>query len=71
MNARNGSKLNRLEQLLPEGLLVVAAWMEKKGYYRSLRSQYVAAGWLEQPVRGVFRRPRGTITWEQVVVSLQ
>jgi len=71
MNARNGSKLNRLEQLLPEGLLVDAAWMEKKGYYRSLRSQYVAAGWLEQPVRGVFRRPRGTISWEQVVVSLQ
>ena len=45
MSVRNAGKLNRLEQLLPEGLLVDAAWMEKKGYYRSLRSQYVAAGW--------------------------
>ena len=71
MSVHNGNKLNRLEKLLPEGLLVDAAWMEKQGYYRSLRSQYVVAGWLEQPARGVFRRPRGTLSWEQVVISLQ
>ena len=33
--------------------------------------QYVASGWLEQPARGVFRRPQGTVSWEQVVISLQ
>ena len=71
MSVRNSKKLNWLEQLLPEGLLVDAKWLESKGYYRSLRSQYVEAGWLKQPVRGVFLRPRGTISWEQVVVSLQ
>jgi len=37
------------------------------GYYRSQRSQ-VSAGWLEQPARGVFCRPRGVVIWEQVVV---
>jgi hypothetical protein len=71
MNVQNGNKLNQLERALPEGLLVDAAWMEARGYYRSLRSHYVAAGWLEQPARGVFRRPRGSVGWEQVVVSLQ
>lgn len=64
-------KLHHLQQKLPEGLLVDAAWMEAHGYSRSLRSQYVASGWLEQPARGVFRRPRGALAWEHVVISLQ
>jgi hypothetical protein len=71
MSVRNGSKLNRLERALPEGLLVDASWLERHGYYRSQRSQYVFAGWLEQPARGVFCRPRGVVSWEQVVISLQ
>lgn len=65
-------KLNQLYGDLPEGLLADAAWLEREGYYRSLRSQYVASGWLRQPVRGVFSRSRGEeIEWEQVIVSLQ
>ena len=71
MAKRIGSKLNRLEHELPEGLLVTARWMSEHGYSTALRTQYVAAGWLEQPVRGVFRRPRGSIGWQQVVISLQ
>lgn len=71
MSAQNKGKLNRLEQELPEGLLVDAAWLEKQGYYGSLRKKYVASGWLEQPTRSVYRRPRGTLAWQQVVISLQ
>ena len=64
-------KLNRLQSELPEGLLVDAAWLEAKGYSSSLRSQYVSAGWLDQPTRRVYRRSRGPLQWEQVVTSLQ
>lgn len=71
MTVQRGKKLNWLERALPEGLIVDAAWLEKHGYSRSLRHQYVSAGWLEQPARGVYRRPRGHSSWEQVVVSLQ
>jgi len=71
MTVQSGNKLNWLERELPEGLLVDAAWLEAHGYSRSLRSQYVAAGWLEQPTRGVYRRSRGSLSWEQVVISLQ
>ncbi len=71
MTERNSKKLNWLEQNLPEGLLVTASWMTRQGYSSSLRTQYVAAGWLEQPARSVFRRSRGTLRWEQVVISLQ
>jgi hypothetical protein len=71
MAVSDRGKLNRLERTLPEGLLVDAAWMERHGYSTSLRSHYVAGGWLTQPVRGTYKRPRGRLTWENVVVSLQ
>lgn len=64
-------KLNWLEKELPEGLLVDAAWLTKHGFSTSLRTQYVQKGWLEQPARRVFRRPRGKLGWQQVVISLQ
>jgi hypothetical protein len=60
-----------LLQALPEGLLVDAHWLERRGIYPSLRNRYVASGWLEQPARGVYWRPRGALRWQQVVTSLQ
>jgi hypothetical protein len=64
-------KINRIQQEIPEGLLVDAAWLNKHGYSTSLRSQYVSAGYLEHPAHGVYRRPRGDMTWEHAVISLQ
>ena len=71
MITHKGGKLNRLERLLPEGLLVDAAWLERQGYSRALRHQYVSSGWLVQPVRGVYHRHRSISSWEQIVISLQ
>lgn len=65
------SKLNRLQHLLPEGMVVDAAWLERHGYSRGLRSQYVSAGWLNSPARRVYRRGDSALTWEQVILSLQ
>jgi hypothetical protein len=67
----NDRPLNRLERELPEGVLVDTAWLKEHGYSRQLLSHYVSAGWLDQPARGVYRRPRGSLTWQQLVVSLQ
>lgn len=71
MSEQIGKKLNSLDRLLPEGLLVDANLLEEHGIYGSLRHKYITSGWLEQPARGVFRRPRGQLSWEQVVISLQ
>jgi hypothetical protein len=71
MAKQRRKKLNRLERYLPEGLLVDARWLTRHGYSTSLRSQYVAAGWLKQPARGVYCRMRGSLSWQQVVISLQ
>lgn len=70
MTVQKYNKLNQLQRILPEGLLVEAQWLEHAGYSRSLRSQYVSSGWLVQPARGVFQRPAGAISWQQVVISL-
>ena len=65
------SILNRLMADLPEGLIIDSAWLADRGVSSGLRAYYVKSGWLEQPVRGVYRRPRGPLSWEQVVISLQ
>jgi hypothetical protein len=67
----NQRPLNRLERELPEGVLVDTAWLKKHSYSRQLLSHYVSAGWLDQPVRAVYRRPRGSLSWQQVIISLQ
>ncbi|MEM5585919.1 type IV toxin-antitoxin system AbiEi family antitoxin domain-containing protein [Roseibium sp. AS2] len=71
MAEHSSSLLNRLEKDLPEGLVVDAAWLEERGIASNLRAYYVKSGWLEQPVRSVYRRPRGSLSWQQVVISLQ
>jgi hypothetical protein len=50
---------------------VDSAWLEQRGYYGSLRKKYVNLGWLEQPAHRVYRRPRGALSWEQAIISLQ
>lgn len=72
MTEENTSSLNRLERELPEGLVVDAAWLEALGIASNLRAYYVKKGWLEMITRSVYRRrPRGELTWQQVVISLQ
>lgn len=80
MGQQKHRKLNWLQEHVPEGLLVDAAWLERYGYSRSLRSKYVAHGWLEQVARRVYRRRRAKLPergegvglrWQEVVISLQ
>lgn len=80
MGIQTDRKLNRLQRCLPEGLVVDAAWLERRGYSRALRAKYVKSGWLDPLARGVYRRPpaklRATgaaqrLQWQHVVISLQ
>jgi len=71
MGYEKGEKLNRLQRLLPTGLVVTAAWLNEHGYSSALLGKYVANGWLEQPARGIYRRPAGELLWQHVVISLQ
>ena len=69
---RTKEKLNRLQRLLPDGLLADARWLTERGYPSPLRARYLAGGWLERVGRGVFRRPAPRpVHWQQAVASLQ
>jgi Transcriptional regulator, AbiEi antitoxin, Type IV TA system/Transcriptional regulator, AbiEi antitoxin N-terminal domain len=67
----NKALSNQLAHQLPEGLLVDTPWLKRHGYSRQLVNYYVHAGLLDQLARGVYARQRGTLKWEQVVISLQ
>lgn len=71
MGYEKGEKLNRLQRLLPTGLVVTAAWLNEHDYSSALLRKYVANGWLEQPARGIYRRPAGELLWQHLVISLQ
>lgn len=71
MAGPNATKINRLENELPEGLVVDGPWLEGHGVTRQLRNYYVHSSWLEQPARNVFARSRGPLKWQQIVISLQ
>ncbi len=80
MSYQKRDKLNQLHRCLPEGLIADTAWFSRMGYASSLRSRYVASGWLQPVVRGVFRRPLHTprlddavspLHWRHTLVSLQ
>ncbi|WP_072395602.1 type IV toxin-antitoxin system AbiEi family antitoxin [Hyphomicrobium sp. CS1GBMeth3] len=71
MGTQKGSKLNWLAKHLPEGMPVDSAWLSSHGYTANLLRKYEASGWLVQPTRRVYLRPRGPLAWQQIVVSLQ
>ncbi len=80
MRYQKRSKLNRVHRQLPEGLVADSAWSTRMGYPSSLRSRYVANGWLHPVARGVFRRPlhkpgleekTAPLRWQHIVISLQ
>lgn len=71
MAGQQTQHLNHLERQLPEGLVVTSSWLIRHGYSRQLLSHYVRSGWLRQPTRGVYQRPRGSLSWQQVAISLQ
>src|SRR5260370_33660177 len=69
MAGQQTQHLNLLEKQLPEGLLVTSSWLIRHGYSRQLLSHYVRTGWLRQPTRGVYQRPRGSLSRQQNVIS--
>lgn len=71
MGKQDNGKVNRLGDLLEEGLLAPTSWLEDRGYSRPLLRKYVESGWLKTPARGVYRRPGPPLKWQHVVASLQ
>lgn len=75
------SRKQRLKPMLdkvPPGFLVDSGWLKDQGIDSKSINRYVASGWLERVIRGVYRRPipdgahgSTTVSWESTLLSLQ
>ena len=74
------SRVPRLKPLLdsvPPGFVVDTAWLRSRGIDSKSIHDYVASGWFERVIRGVYRRPVHKTTsidrlpWQVVLLSLQ
>jgi len=70
-------RLKPLLDTLPPGFVVDTAWLKSRGIDAKSIHNYVARGWIERVVRGVYRRslPRDAhadgLSWQIVLLSLQ
>lgn len=65
------SKLNKVFQKLPEGVVATQVWLERQGVYRQLTRRYLTSGWLERFGHGAFVQAGDTVDWLGAVHTLQ
>ncbi len=71
MGLHKNNKLNKLHDLLPEGVAVPSKWLAEQGYSRQLVRKYVQSQWLQPLGRGVYARPQAELKWQGLVLGLQ
>ncbi|MFK5948208.1 MAG: type IV toxin-antitoxin system AbiEi family antitoxin domain-containing protein [Methylococcales bacterium] len=71
MGLHKDNKLNKLHNLLPEGVAVPSKWLVEQGYSRQLVRKYVQSQWLQSLGRGVYARPQSVPNWQGLVLGMQ
>lgn len=77
MSHRREPRLKPLLDTVPPGFVVDTPWLRARGIDPKSIHGYVARGWLERVVRGVYRRPLPEnvsgdgVSWKVVLASLQ
>ena len=78
MSRQRQSRLKPLLDKVPPGFLVDTRWLKAQGIDAKSIHDYVARGWLERIIRGVYRRPLPesvqvptAVPWDSVLLSLQ
>ena len=71
MGLQKDEKLNKLLEVLPEGVAAPSHWLAEQGYSRQLVRKYVQGKWLKPLGHGVYARPHSNISGAGVVLGLQ
>lgn len=71
MSTKNEVKIKKLLDLHVPGTVILASWLNKKGFSYDLQQRYKKSGWLESIGVGAFKRPNENISWQGAVYSLQ
>lgn len=71
MSTNNQTKINRLLQSQPPGVVYLSSWLEANGYSRDLQRRYIKSGWLKPFGRGALIRPGQEVKWVGAVYAIQ
>lgn len=71
MNTVKGNKLNQLLQATPNGVVLLASWMNANGYSADLQRVYRNSNWLESIGTGAMIRKGDQVSYEGGLYALQ
>lgn len=71
MTTEQGSKINRLCRLKPQGVVLLSSWLRRSGYSTDLQKHYKKSRWLESIGSGAMKRTGDDITYEGGINALQ
>ncbi len=71
MSTHNESKINRLLQLQPSGVVLLASWLSEQGYSLDLQKRYRKSNWLESIGSGAMKRTGDKLDITGAVHALQ
>ena len=71
INPETGLVRKKLQEILPDGLLVNRNWLKNRGFNRPQVDYYLRSGMLLPAARGVYRRAGPPLKWQHVLYSLQ
>ncbi len=71
MSTDKQTKINRLLQSQPSGVVFLTSWMELNGYSRELQRKYIESGWFVKIGRGALIRSGNKIDWLGALFSIQ
>lgn len=71
MSTEFGTKINKLLQLQPQGVVLTSSWLTKQGYSSELLRNYRNNHWLEAIGHGAMIRKRDSIDYLGAIFALQ
>jgi len=71
MSIKNGTKINQLLNLQPNGVVLLSSWLTANGYSLSLQKRYKKSKWLESIGSGAMMRYGDKLAYEGAIYALQ
>ncbi len=71
MSTEVGSKINKLLNSQPQGIVLLSAWLAKQGYSYDLQQRYKKSNWLSSIGVGAVIRTNDKVNYEGAVYALQ
>jgi Transcriptional regulator, AbiEi antitoxin, Type IV TA system/Transcriptional regulator, AbiEi antitoxin N-terminal domain len=65
------SSINKLQNLVPEGVPITTKWLRERGLSNSIQQKYHRSGWLKTIGYGANYRPGQPLTWQTTMAAAQ